>query len=115
MIVDKPPGLVCEDARINALFPKYLGKLLLIHRLDKETSGALMIAKAAADKEAFVELFRTKSIIKIYEAIVDGKVEETDGKVQSYLVKKALVAGRAFGAQNVKAKSKNLRLLSGSV
>lgn len=110
LVVNKPDGLVCEDARLNALLPQYQGKLLLIHRLDKETSGALMLAKSAQDKEAFIELFRAKSVTKIYEAIVDGKVEATDGKLQSYLTKKASIAGQSLWGSSRRGKKQELAL-----
>lgn len=96
LIVDKPAGLVCEDALINAALPKYQRKLLLIHRLDKETSGALMLAKSKKVKEAFIKLFRKKAVVKIYLALVDGKVVKKEGKIDNYLMKKGGYAGQSM-------------------
>ncbi|MBI2743121.1 MAG: RluA family pseudouridine synthase [Chlamydiales bacterium] len=96
LVVDKPAGLISEDDRLNALLPQYKGGLLLIHRLDKETSGALMLAKSAAVKEAFIALFRKKEVVKIYLALVDGRFERKEGKIENYLVKKGSFAGQTI-------------------
>jgi RluA family pseudouridine synthase len=42
-----------------------------VHRLDKETTGALLIAKSVDAREALVHLFRERLVEKIYYAIVD--------------------------------------------
>lgn len=89
--VDKPAGLISE----NDSFRK-LGKLELIHRLDKETSGVILLAKTAETKAKMVELFREKSFLKNYYALVDGYVEAKEGKIESFLVKKASRHGQVF-------------------
>lgn len=73
---DKPAGVVCEPKA----FP---GKL--IHRLDKETSGALLVAKNAKVLEQMIELFREKKVQKEYLAIVDGIVRDKTKTISSKL------------------------------
>ena len=56
-IINKPAGWVCEDAEARRTFgPNHF----LIHRLDKETSGLLLIAKTKEVKERFISLFSAK-------------------------------------------------------
>ncbi len=68
MVVDKPVAWVCTDEEcLRAFGPKRY----LIHRLDKETTGALLIAKSIEARESIIHLFKEKSVEKIYYAIVD--------------------------------------------
>jgi len=52
-------------------------KPFIVHRLDKETSGILIIAKNRKYAQLFTSLFRIRKIHKTYLAIVYGKVEKT--------------------------------------
>lgn len=77
LIYDKPAGMVCHP---NAFPRKWL-----IHRLDKETTGVLLVAKSKSILEMMVELFRQKKIDKTYLAIVDGVVHKQKGDIRSKL------------------------------
>ncbi len=68
LIVDKPAGWICTDEECVKAFG---AKRYLIHRLDKETTGVLLIAKSVEMREAMIHLFVEKTIEKIYYAIVD--------------------------------------------
>src|SRR5579872_7372339 len=53
-IVDKPTGWVCEDQNAMRTFgPNHF----LVHRLDKDTTGLLILAKTAAARQKMIELF----------------------------------------------------------
>lgn len=71
---DKPAGVVCEAKS----FP---GKL--IHRLDKETSGIVLVAKNEKILQQMIELFRQKKIQKEYLALVDGLVRDKHKTIQT--------------------------------
>ena len=58
----------------------------LVHRLDKETSGALLIAKNRKSSQYLTELFRENKIKKKYLAIVDGKIKKS-GTIKNFLTK----------------------------
>ena len=73
---DKPAGVVCEPKA----FPGNL-----IHRLDKETSGVVLVAKNKKIFEQMVELFRKKKVQKEYLAIVDGLVRDKKKTITSKL------------------------------
>ncbi len=63
--VNKPPGMVCD--------PKQFPQLFLVHRLDKETSGCLLLAKSKQVQERSAQLFKERSVGKVYVAVVYGK------------------------------------------
>jgi len=91
-IVDKPSGLLCEDKNIKMFFPDFM----LAHRLDKETSGVLILAKNKRAKEMTLDLFSKRQVKKKYIALVDGEVQEECGEIESYLIKKSYYAGQTI-------------------
>lgn len=92
-IVDKPPGWVCEDA----VFRRALGgSHWLIHRLDKDTSGLLLLAKSLEAKEKFIPLFEEKSIFKLYLALADGEYQGKKTLQESWFVRKKTFAGQTI-------------------
>ena len=98
IVIDKPPGLVVHPAPgnlsgtlVNALI--YHCKDLagingvlrpgIVHRLDKETSGVMVVAK---DDEAYQQLtkqFRNRTIDKVYLAIARGNFNEDGGVIDA--------------------------------
>jgi 23S rRNA pseudouridine1911/1915/1917 synthase len=86
LIINKPPGLVmhpgagCHDGTLaNALtfhFPdlKQLPRCGIVHRLDKNTSGLLVIAKNEKFRNFFVNKLQEREVYKQYEALVVGQV-----------------------------------------
>jgi 23S rRNA pseudouridine1911/1915/1917 synthase len=97
-VVDKPAGWITNNAdttssqpvlqswiRENFEYPlKRNGTYRdgIVHRLDKETSGILLVAKT---KEAFEKLqaeFKNREVEKTYLALLHGKVEESEGKIE---------------------------------
>lgn len=77
--VDKPPFVTVDEEEINRYFKK---RVYLVHRLDKETSGVLLLVKRFEFKELFDALFRERSLKKIYRAICEGKVRPHEGMIE---------------------------------
>jgi len=83
LIINKPPGIAVQSGTnsfrniIDILKDtKYFEntKPFIVHRLDKETSGVLIIAKNREYAQLFTSLFRIRRIHKTYLAITHGKV-----------------------------------------
>jgi len=88
-VIDKPAGLVVhpapgnyEHTLVNALLHRFAGlsdinplRPGIVHRLDKETSGILVIAKTNAAHLDLAGQFAEHSIKRVYVALVKGKVE----------------------------------------
>jgi RluA family pseudouridine synthase len=81
-ICNKPPGISCDPTTFAKLFPH---PYFLVHRLDRDTSGVLILAKTAVMRERMEELFRKRLIKKCYYAIVEGKPDTTEGVIDTYL------------------------------
>lgn len=90
LIVAKPAGLICDPKSIQSVF----GQVELIHRLDKETSGVLILAKTRLAKEKMVACFKERTIAKLYLAIVDGAIVKDEGKIDNFLGKKLKLEGQ---------------------
>lgn len=73
---DKPPGVVSESP--------HFGKKL-VHRLDKETSGLLLVSKDNGVLQQMIELFRRRLIQKRYLAVVEGCVRQPEMTIVSKL------------------------------
>lgn len=93
LIVNKPAGLVSDNKSLRNCFPE-LKDLELVHRLDKETTGVLILAKNLKAKEKMAALFKERTIRKIYLAIVDGVVSKEEGAIDNFLGKKNTFQGQ---------------------
>lgn len=96
LVVNKPPGLVVHPGAghragtlLNALVHhcpelKDIGEVSrpgLVHRLDKDTSGLIVVAKTAMAHAALVAQFQAHAITKIYRALVWGRLPEVEGEI----------------------------------
>ncbi|MFA6586002.1 MAG: RluA family pseudouridine synthase [Candidatus Paceibacterota bacterium] len=88
LAIDKPSGIlvhpVPEQVRYGAgpdketvidIFKKKYPKLEIVHRLDKETSGVLLLAKNKKAHEFLKDQFKNREIKKTYNAVVSGNVK----------------------------------------
>ena len=96
VIVNKPAGMVVHAGAghsrgtlVNALLHR-LGKLSgtggalrpgIVHRLDRETSGAMVVARNDKAHEHLSEQFRSRNVRKIYLALVHGKIPRDSGTI----------------------------------
>lgn len=101
MIVDKPTGLAVHGGSgvqfgliesLRQMYPdqKYME---LVHRLDRDTSGLVMIAKRASALRELHALLRDDGVDKRYFALVFGKWPSHRVRVEASLQKSALVSG----------------------
>ncbi|MDR0762768.1 MAG: RluA family pseudouridine synthase [Campylobacteraceae bacterium] len=96
MAVDKPPFLTAEEISENF-------KLTLLHRLDKETSGVLLLSKNEEFTKKVIAAFRAEKVKKTYLAIVSGKFVEPcriDTPLQIIKTKSGAYAKSAKSGQN---------------
>jgi 23S rRNA pseudouridine1911/1915/1917 synthase len=97
VVVDKPPGLVVHPAAghrrgtlLNALLARYPDLPLdqeerpgIVHRLDKDTSGLIVVARRREAREDLRAQFKAREVLKVYLALVDGVVEPTKGVIEA--------------------------------
>lgn len=91
--IDKPAGWVCSEENCRATFGS---AFKLIHRLDKDTTGILGLAKGEKSRDAWMELFAKREVEKQYLAIVDGIPKEDQGVRESFLLRKKTFQGQTI-------------------
>jgi 23S rRNA pseudouridine955/2504/2580 synthase len=105
--VNKPAGLAVQggtnterhvDALLDGLRFDGIERPRLVHRLDKDTSGVLLVARNAAAAAFFSRAFRDKAARKIYWAIVVGRPQLPQGRIDL-----ALAKGGGPGRERVRA------------
>ncbi len=98
-VVDKPAGMVVHvgagaksGTLVNALLHHLGGGLSgiggelrpgIVHRLDKMTSGLILIAKNDSAHRALAAQFKSRNILKHYQLLVHGKLEKERGEIQA--------------------------------
>lgn len=96
LVVDKPAGLIVYPAPghpahtlVNAIlsrFPELADSSLrpgIVHRLDKDTSGLMVVAKNAAAQDDLMSQFKARSVAKTYLALVKGRLEPEHGIIEA--------------------------------
>jgi RluA family pseudouridine synthase len=95
VVVNKPAGVSVTRDRAGAeelvdvlggrMGAEAAGGLRLIHRLDKDTSGVMVLAKDAGTQGKFSEYFEKRLVSKTYLAIVTGFVHEEGGTIETLI------------------------------
>jgi 23S rRNA pseudouridine955/2504/2580 synthase len=95
LVLNKPFGLAVQggsgtkrhiDGMLAAL-AKGDQRAVLVHRLDRDTSGVLLVAKNRRSAAALGEAFRSRQAKKIYWALVEGAPKLPQGRISLYLAK----------------------------
>ena len=106
--INKPSGLAVQggtsisthiDGMLKALASHTSGRLRLVHRIDKDTSGVLLLAKTLESARALTDAFHRHKIEKTYLAIVMGMPAES-GKIRAPLKKLAGKTGEKIVVDN---------------
>ena len=134
IVVDKPAGLVVHPAAgnpdgtlVNALLHHCAGQLSgiggvarpgIVHRIDKDTSGLLVVAKSDAAHEGLAKQFADHSIERAYLALVNGHPNPREATIRAKIgrsdanrKKMAVLPETAKRGKNATTHYKSLRLL----
>jgi 23S rRNA pseudouridine1911/1915/1917 synthase len=105
IVVNKPAGMVVHPAAgnfsgtlVNALLHHCRGRLSgiggversgIVHRLDKGTSGCIVVAKTDAAHQALAAQFKARTVKKVYRAVCWGRFERMTGKIETTIGRSA--------------------------
>ncbi|MBV9220877.1 MAG: RluA family pseudouridine synthase [Methylobacteriaceae bacterium] len=104
-VLNKPHGLAVQggsgmirhvDGMLAAMARPDGERPRLVHRLDRETSGVLLVAKTRGIAAELGEIFRSRQATKIYWALVEGIPRPARGRISLFLAK-----GEAMGTTRV--------------
>ncbi len=79
LVLDKPPGLASQPGEgvrislVEAVERDYGFRPFLVHRLDKETSGCIVVAKSSPAAARWARLVESRELGKTYRALVSGE------------------------------------------
>ncbi|MBC8207358.1 MAG: RluA family pseudouridine synthase [Kiritimatiellales bacterium] len=80
LVINKPAGLVtngsAKSLEVRLQREMQNPELCAVHRLDRETSGCVIFAKNAEAKASLIPIFKDQQVVKIYRAIVNGRVSD---------------------------------------
>ena len=102
LVLNKPPGLATQggtgtfnhvDGLLDAYHEEDEPRPRLVHRLDKDTSGVLLVARTPGSAAFFSKRFSGRSAKKIYWALVVGVPEVDDGTIDAPLAKQPGTGG----------------------
>ena len=100
-VLNKPPGLATQggtkttqhlDRLLDGLADER-GRPKLVHRLDKDTSGALLVARTARSAGHFAKAFSGRTARKVYWALVVGVPDRDEGTIDAPLAKQPGTGG----------------------
>jgi 23S rRNA pseudouridine1911/1915/1917 synthase len=103
LVLNKPPALVVhpsagheEHTLVNALLHHCRGQLSgiggverpgIVHRLDKETSGCMVVAKTDAAHQALAFQFAARKVEKLYHALLCGELPRDQGEIRAAIAR----------------------------
>ena len=103
LVIDKPAGISVhpgpgnyDNTIVNALMKYNNGKLSnigdelrpgIVHRIDKDTSGLIVVAKDNLTHESLSRQFADHSIQRTYKVLVWGKLRPQNGKIKTYITR----------------------------
>ena len=101
IVIAKPPGLLTiatsreRERTAYRLLSEYVGgppgrtahrgRIFVVHRLDRETSGLLCFARSFGAKEMLQAQFAARSVLRLYAAVVEGAVAREEGVLADWL------------------------------
>ncbi|WP_455478251.1 RluA family pseudouridine synthase [Bartonella sp. B10] len=101
-VFNKPAGLAVQggsgltrhvDSMLEVWRNKKGEKPRLVHRLDRETSGVLLVARSRGAAQALTAAFRAREIKKVYWALVRGVPRKKQDKISTWMVKEVTDQG----------------------
>ena len=119
IVIDKPPGMAVHpglgdynNSALNGLLHHLKNdedsNVFIVHRIDKHTSGVVVMAKNQAALEFLQKQFLSHSMERIYHCLVWGIVKQDSGKIESYIGRNPLnersievSADRSFGKKAI--------------
>jgi 23S rRNA pseudouridine1911/1915/1917 synthase len=110
IVINKPAGLLVIPDRFDASLPsvnkvlesKLKQQIWVVHRLDRETSGVLCLAKNEKAHKYMSNLFQEHKVGKFYAGLVNGQVVPPQGRIEAPIVEHPGIKGKMTVAKKGK-------------
>jgi 23S rRNA pseudouridine955/2504/2580 synthase len=119
IVLNKPYGLAVQggsgttrhiDGMLASLADKNGQRPALVHRLDRDTSGVLLVAKTRRMAADLGEIFRSRGAKKIYWALVEGVPKPARGRISLFLAKGEAMGENRGGGKEKRADFERMRI-----
>ena len=96
-VINKPSGLAVQGGQgvthsVDRDLPQQVGcPVYLVHRLDKDTAGLMVVAKSPAAASKWTKLAGSGEVKKVYEAVCTGRISPEKGVIRESLVQHGAV------------------------
>ena len=96
IVIDKPAGLPVDppkrggtsiESRLDELRCGFKRKPVIMHRLDQDTSGCLLLARNPSARAAFQRAFEARAVEKYYLAVIGSEIDAADGVIDLAVAK----------------------------
>lgn len=108
---NKPAGIASDEKRFLEYINEKFEGAILLHRLDRDTTGVLLFARNSKIAEAMKELFKQRQVEKHYYAVVDGVPGAESGLIDNSLGKLSVYQGQTIWGEVDKEKGVRARTL----
>ena len=91
VVVEKPSGMLCvatdkgKETTAHSMLREEYGKIFIVHRLDRDTSGVLVFAKDEETKRALQDNWEDIVLERRYIAVLEGKIEDQEGYIETWM------------------------------
>ena len=118
LVLNKPPGLATQggtrttehvDGLLDALTDEAMSRPKLVHRLDKDTSGALLVARTSRAAAFFAKTFSGRTAKKVYWALIVDVPSIDDGMVELPIAKQPGTGGEKMHVDEAEGQSARTR------
>ncbi len=110
-VLSVPDRWNTELPNLRAIFDEKYGKIFIVHRLDKETSGIMIFAKNAEAHKYLNDLFEHHNIKKLYHVIVSGIVQRNDLEVDIPIMTDPSAKGKSIPSSRGKESLTKIKVL----
>ncbi|MBA3828795.1 MAG: RluA family pseudouridine synthase [Taibaiella sp.] len=119
VIVNKPAGVLVIPDRFDSTLPsmdklvaaKIKHPIWIVHRIDRDTSGALCFAKNEAAHKYLSGLFQDRHMNKYYVGLVNGRVVPEEGTIDKPIIEHPVIKGKMITAKKGKASVTDYKVL----
>lgn len=101
VVINKPPHMLAipdryetEKPNVLTFLRKKYGDIYTVHRIDKETSGILIFARNELTHKDLSQQFQDRTVVKIYQALVEGTPRATQGIINAPLLNNLSSSGK---------------------
>jgi 23S rRNA pseudouridine955/2504/2580 synthase/23S rRNA pseudouridine1911/1915/1917 synthase len=120
LIVNKPAGLLVIPDRFDTTLPclrhlleeRLHQKIGVVHRLDRDTSGVICLAKNEAAHKYLSALFQAHAVGKFYAGLVHGRMPQPEGRIEVPIMEHPVQKGKMIPAKKGKPSRTDYRVVA---